>query len=430
MSKKSAPLTWSTTKRIAKELIPNASNPRVISEKMIELLKKSIQTYNIVELVVIDTDDRVLVGHQRLAILKMLGRENEEIEVRIPSRKLSQKEYDEYLLMSNRIHGEFDIQKLLENFDMETLFEAGFDDSDLSHIFDEQLEIEEDGFNVEKALEEIKVPISQTGDIYKLGDQIVACGDSNDLAFMQKVVGDRKVQMVTADSPYNIQYDYVKGFGGGNKNYQGDVDDNLSDADYRKFLYTSVKNAISFVDKDAHVFYFSDPRYIGMVQSIYAELGIESKRVCLWIKAGAFNPTPSSAFNRAYEPATYGTIGKPFISDNLKNISEIMNKEVGSGNQAHDDILDMLDIWICKRVPTGEYVHATQKPVTLYEKSLRRCSKPGDTILDPFAGSGTTLLACEQLKRKCITVDMNPIFVDIVIRRWEEYTKQKAVKIS
>ena len=429
MSKKSAPLTWSTTKRIAKTLIPNSSNPRVISEKMIELLKKSIQTYNIVELVVIDTDDRVLVGHQRLAILKMLGRENEEIEVRIPSRKLSQKEYDEYLLMSNRIHGEFDIQKLLENFDMETLFEAGFDDSDLSHIFDEQLEIEEDGFNVEKALEEIKVPISQTGDIYKLGDQIVACGDSNDLAFMQKVVGDRKVQMITADMPYNIDLDYNGGIGG-KKNYQGNVDDNLSDADYRTFVLTSVKNAISFVDKDAHVFYFSDPRYIGMVQSIYAELGIESKRVCLWIKAGAFNPTPSSAFNRAYEPATYGTIGKPFISDNLKNISEIMNKEVGSGNQAHDDILDMLDIWICKRVPTGEYVHATQKPVTLYEKSLRRCSKPGDTILDPFAGSGTTLLACEQLKRKCITVDMNPIFVDIVIRRWEEYTKQKAVKIS
>lgn len=429
MAKTLAPLSWSTQTRIAESLIPNSDNPRIINPHMVEQLKKSVERFNIVELVVIDTDDRVLVGHQRLAILKLLGREKEEIEVRVPSRKLSKKEYDEYLLISNRVHGEFDMQKLLENFDIETLLGAGFDDTDLSHIFTEQLEIEDDGFNEEKALEEIKVPISQTGDIYRLGYHILGCGSSNDPAFMQKLVGDRKAEMIMADPPFNIDLNYDKGIGG-KKNYQGNVDDNLSDGEYKKFIHQNMQVAMSFAQANAHVFYFSDPYYIGMMQELYKELDIKPVRVCLWLKAGAFNPTPGVAFNRSYEPATYGTVGKPYIAENPKNLSEVMNKEIGAGNQALDDMLDMMDIWICKRVALGEYEHPTQKPVTLYEKSLRRCTKVGDTVIDPFAGSGATLLACEQLKRKCITVDINPIFVDLTIRRWEEYTKQKAVKIS
>ncbi len=423
------PLKWSTQTRIVKDLILNSNNPRIKNEKVEEQVKKSLEKYNIVELVVIDTDNRVICGHMRLSILKELNRENESIEVRVPNRKLSQKEYDGYLLLSNRLHADFDYQKLFDNFDIETLLESGFDDQDLSHIFDEQLEIEDDGFNTEKELNEIKVPISKIGDIYKLGNHVLACGDSNDLTFMQKVIGQRKVQMITADSPYNIGLSYDKGLGG-KQNYQGVVDDNKTEAEFRKFIYQNVKTAISFVDKDAHIFYFSDPKNVGMVQEIYKELGIENKRTCLWLKAGAFNPTPGTAFNRSYEPAIYGTLGKPYISENPKNITEIMNKEIGTGNQALDDILDMIDIWICKRVPLNEYTHPTEKPVTLYEKSLRRCSKPGDTILDPFAGSGSTLIACEQLKRNCITVDINPIFVDLVIRRFEEFTKLKAVKIN
>jgi DNA modification methylase len=190
-----------------------------------------------------------------------------------------------------------------------------------------------------------------------------------------------------------------------------------------------LKNGLSVADKDAHVFTYCDQKYIWLLQTLYEELGIQNKRVCLWIKNSS-NPTPGVAFNKQYEPCVYGTVGKPYLSATTLNISEILNKEIGSGNQGVQDMYDLLDLWIVKRLNGSEYEHPTQKPPQLHEKALRRCTKPGDIVLDLFGGSGSLLIACEQLKRSAYLVEREPTFVDLIIRRYEKLTGQQAKKLN
>lgn len=420
-------LTWHTETRKVSELVPNIKNPRVMNPKQVEDLKKSLQKFNLVEIPVIDTNNKVVAGHQRLAILKLLGRENENIEVRIPNRKLSQKEYDQYLLTSNRVHGDWDWEKLAENFDIELLKVSGFDDTDMSHIFD-TLEVENDEFDEDKELARIKTPKTKVGEMYQIGRHRVICGDSTEQSVVQRLVGKERVSLIYSDPPYNISYDYDRGLGG-RGNYGGHVDDSKSEADYESFLKKTIENALVVSKKDIHCFYWADQCGVGLLQKIYKGLGIENKRVCLWVK-GSMNPTPGVAFNKCYESCVYGTVGRPYLSKEILNLTEIMNKEVGTGNQGLEDVQDILDIWLVKRINGSEYQHPTQKPPTLHEKALRRCSVPGDIVLDLFGGSGSTMIACEQLKRTCYLVEQEPIFVDLIIRRYEKLTGLKAKKIS
>ena len=140
--------------------------------------------------------------------------------------------------------------------------------------------------------------------------------------------------------------------------------------------------------------------------------------------------TPQVAFNKAYEPCVYATRGKPYLAPNLNNLNELLNKDIANGNRAIDDIIDTLNIWLAKRLPSADYEHPTEKPPTLHEKALRRCTKPNDIALDLFAGSGSTLIACEQMKRRCFTAELEPIFCDLIIRRYESITGIKAKLIT
>lgn len=420
-------LIWHTVDKKVSALVPNIKNPRVMSPKQIEDLKRSIKKFNLVELPVVDLDNRVIAGHQRLMALKLLGRENDTIPVRVPNRKLTQKEYDQYLLSSNRIHGDWDWQALADSFDIETLLTSGFDDVDLTHIF-EDLEVEDDEFDVEKELEKIKKVSSKLGDMYQLGVHRLICGDSTDSEVLKKLMGGKKADVILQDPPYNISLDYNKGIGG-KKNYGGTVDDSKSDKEYEQFLKAALQNALSVLEKDAHVFTYCDQKYIWLLQTLYAELGIANKRVCLWIKNNS-TPTPQIAFNKQYEPCVYGTIGKPYLSEKVLNLSEILNKEIGTGNRTLEDVLDMIDIWLVKRLSGSNYEHPTEKPPRLHEKALRRCTKPSQIILDCFAGSGSLLVACEQLKRSAYLVEREPIFIDLIIKRYEKLTGNKAKKIS
>ena len=420
-------LIWHTDKRTVSSLIPNGTNPRTMSPKQIEDLKKSLKKFNLVEIPVIDTDNKVIAGHQRLMVLKLLGREKERIEVRVPNRKLTKQEYDQYLLSSNRIHGDWDWEKLAENFGQDLLCESGFDDVDLANIFDD-LEVEGDEFDIEKELKKIKKPQSKLGDVYAMGGHRLVCGDSSDPGTVKRLMDGKKANAILTDPPYNISLDYNKGVGG-KKQYGGNVDDAKTDKEYRALLLAALKNGLSVTDKDAHVITHCDQKYIWLLQTLYQELGIQNKRVCLWIKNSG-NPTPGVAFNKQYEPCVYGTVGKPYLSATTLNISEILNKEIGSGNQGVQDMYDLLDLWIVKRLNGSEYEHPTQKPPQLHEKALRRCTKPGDIVLDLFGGSGSLLIACEQLKRSAYLVEREPTFVDLIIRRYEKLTGQKAKKLN
>ncbi len=424
MSKK---LVWRTEKRLVKNLLPYEKNPRTISEKQIEDLKKSLKKFNLVEIPAVTPDGRIIAGHQRIKVLQLLGRGDEKIDVRVPNRKLTEKEYEQYLLTSNAVTADWDYEKL-KSFDLDLLLDIGFNEEDLSAIWDDHLEIENDDFNIEKALNELKEPKTKPGDIYQLGIHRLICGDTTDPEALRKLFGKEHARIIFSDPIYNISLDYNAGLGG-NQSYGGKTNDHKTDVEYRDLLKRSLENALSVSEPDTHVFYWCDETYIGLIQDIYRELGIENKRVCLWIK-NAQNPTPKVAFNKCYEPCVYGVRGKPHLSKGDQSLNEVLNKEVGTGNRLIDDILDLMDIWLVKRLSGNEYEHPTSKPPTLYQKAIRRCTKPGDIILDGFGGSGSSLIAGEQLKRKVYLVEIEPIFCDVIIKRYETLTGNKAKKLN
>ncbi len=423
----SAKLTWHTESRLVDDLIPYEKNPRTLSDKQRRDLEASITKFNLVEIPAINTDNTVVAGHARLKIMQALGRGQEEIEVRVPNRLLTTSEFKEYLLRSNRNTGSWDYE-LLKSFDTSFLLDIGFDDGDLSDIWDDVLELQDDEFNEEKAVKEAEKTDIKTGDIFALGNHRLVCGDSTDKEVVARLLGEQRIQTVYCDPPYNIALDYNKGVGG-NANYGGTVDDKKTNTEFRIFLKLVMQSALSVSEKDAHHFWYCDQKYVGMLQNLYEELGIAYKRTALWVKNG-INPTPKIAFNKCYEPCVYGTTGKPYLSDKHKKFHEILNPEVGTGNATADDINDMIDIWLAKRVAGDAYEHPTQKPITLHERPLSRCTKIGHNVLDLFGGSGSTLLACEQMKRNAFLVEMNPVFCQVIINRYEKFSGTKAVAVN
>jgi site-specific DNA-methyltransferase (adenine-specific) len=420
-------LSWTTEKRMVRDLVGYHGNPRVISDQQMQVLRESLTKYSLAEIPAINVDNTVLAGNQRLKALILMGKADELIDVRVPSRKLSKKEADEYLLLSNRSGGEWDWEAL-QDFSPDLLLDLGFNDDDLSRIWDDALEISDDSFDLAKALKKAKTTTIQTGDMFALGDHRVICGSSEDPAVIKRLVGKRKVDAINTDIPYNIGLSYDTGIGQ-KQAYGGKTNDKKSDSDYRLFVSNLITNALGVTKSDCHWAMWSDERYNGMIQDLYKEHSIAFKRTCLWIKSNQ-NPTPKIAFNKSVEFCTYGITGKPFINSTVTNLTEVMNKEVGTGSRQTADIVDLFNIWLVDRIAGSEYNHPTQKPPTLYEKFLRRVTRPGDTVLDMTAGSGSLMIGCEQLKRVALLCEIEPIFTQLIIDRYEHLTNKKAKKIT
>lgn len=419
-------LKWTTVQKRVDDLIPQEVNPRIITDKQMSDLKKSLQKYNLVEIPAIDLNGRILAGHQRIQAMQLLNRGSELIDVRIPNRKLTEAESKQYLIASNALGGDWDFESL-KAFDLEILTNAGFDEMTLAKFWDEDKEVKEDSFDVEKELEKIKDPRTKLGDIIILGNHRVLCGDSTKQENLDRLLGDEKVAMIYSDPVYNLEIDYDGGIGG-NQNYGGSVKDNRTFEEYRTFIRDSLKCALAVSNPSTHVFYYCDQIYIGLIQDVYRSFGISNKRVCLWLKNNQ-NPVPSVAFNKVYEPCVYGIKGKPYLAESIKNLNEVMNKELGTGNDLLTQVNEFIDIWTAKRVSSKDYEHATTKPITLHEKAIKRCTRPGEIILDSFLGSGSTLLAGEQLGRRVYGCELEPRFCDLIIKRYEALTGNK-VKVQ
>lgn len=416
-------LHWHTIKRRVDDLIPQEINPRKITDKQMSDIKKSLTKFNLVEIPAIDINGKILAGHQRIKALQLLNRGEEVIDVRIPNRKLTKEESEQYLIASNKLGGDWDFD-LLKSFDIKTLEFAGFDEIEIADFWDQDKEVTDDNFDVEKELQKIKKPKTRLGDIITLGKHRIICGDSTDPEVLRKLFGNEKASMIYSDPVYNIEVDYNGGIGG-KQSYGGDVKDKRTFDQYYKFLKDSMECALKVCKKDIHVFYWSDQIYIGIVQELYRLLGISNKRVCLWLKNNQ-NPVPSVAFNKVYEPVTYGVRGKPYLAQTINNLNEVMNKELTTGNNLLDEVDDFIDVWTAKRLSAQDYQHATSKPPQLHEKAIKRCTKPNDIILDSFLGSGSTLIAGELLQRRVYGCELEPIFCDLIIKRYEKMTGQKS----
>jgi DNA modification methylase len=417
-------LSWTTEKRVVDQLLANKKSPRTISKEQAQRLKESLEKFNLVEIPAIDTDGTILAGHQRIKALQLLGRGKETIDVRVPNRKLTEEEAERYLIGSNAIHGEWDFE-LLKGFEMDLLLDLGFDQKALDDIWDSKLP--KDEFDPEKEVKKIKKATTRLGDIILLGGSKLICGDSTKPETLARLFGDERASMIMSDPIYNISVDYNGGIGG-KQDYGGTVDDSKSDIEYKDFLKKSMVAALAVTNKDAHVFYWSDQTYIWLIQTLYREFGIMNKRVCLWLKNGQ-NPTPGVAFNKCYEPCTYGVRGKPYIVKGVNKLNEVMNPEMTTGNNLLQEAQDHFDVWGVKRLAGNEYEHSTMKPPEVYEKAIRRCTKMNDIILDSFSGSGSTIMAGVKLKRRVYAVEIEPVFCDLTIRRFEHMTGTKATVI-
>ena len=413
-------ISWSLVKVDIEDLIFNGYNPNDMFEKDRKDLKESVDQFGPVVPIVINVGSRkniIIGGEKRANTYQEMGMKT--VDCVIPSRELTLDEEKRLCLRLNKNVGSWN-EELLKEFEIDMLLDIGFGDEELQNFFDD-IELTEDGFDLEKAIRETPVAKVKPGEIYQLGQHVLLIGDSTDEKQVKNLMKDDLAHVLFCDPPFNISWNY------GGK-YGGQYKDSKSEKEYSEFLDKSIEVAKKFAKDDSHFFYWSDPNSIGLTQSLYEKHGIKKRRVCMWIKSNQ-NCTPKVAWNRVYEPCIYGTLNKPYLNPNFRNANEVLNQEVTSGNQVLDEIQDMIDLWLVKRDSTQNYLHPTQKPVTLNEKPLKRCSAPGHIVFSGFAGSGSDLIACEILNRKWRGVEQDLIFATIVINRWEEFTGLKAKKI-
>lgn len=408
-------------------------NPRKHTEKQMQTLMESIRQYWLVDPIIVNSlpeRKNVVIGwHFRLEASKALG--IKEVPVLYLSLSINREKELNLRLNQNTWDWDFD---LLKDFDVGMLLDIWFDNTELSSMWDSMLWTEEDNFQMEKELEALWDPQSKIWDIYALGGHRIMCWDSTNSEHVDQLINSLpwaswNIPMLYFDPPYNIWLDYSRWVSNGKQYWGKKTNDEKTKEAYREFLTNAFSNGLKHAHTDTHVFCWNDPNGIWLIQSIYISLKIEPRRVCLWIKNN-MNATPQSAFNRSYEPCVYATRWKPYLSPDLRNLTEVLDKEVWVWNRVLEDIIDLFDLWLAKRLVVGTYEHPTEKPPTLHEKPLKRCTKVGDIVLDLFGWSGSTLIACHQMKRTALLMEHEPLFIDLIIKRYETLTNTKATKIT
>jgi len=415
-------LSWTTGIREVKDLFPWKENPRKISKQALDKLKEKITQNGFHSVIVIDTDNTILSGNQRKTALTELGVST--VNVMIPSRKLTDKERRKIGIESNINDGEWDFEKL-KSFDLELLQFAGFDEKELVKFWDEEKDTNDDKFDVDKELKKIKTPQTKPGDLIIMGNHKLLCASSTDINAVTKLFGDDRATAIYSDPPFNIGLSYDKGVGN-KSNYGGSFDDNQSADEYVNFIRKVMQSSLAISIKDIHVAFWCDEAWVWVFQTLYMELGIKNRRLNIWIKNNS-SPTPAVAFSKCTEFCVYGTRGLPYLSDLIKNLNEVQNKHCTTGNKLLEDISN---IWAIKRLPSNQMEHPTSKNPELHHKFIMRCTKPGDIIFDAFSGSASTMICAEQLDRKVYSLEIEPVFCDLAIRRYEKLTSRKAEVIK
>lgn len=415
-------LSWTTEVREVKDLLPWAENPRKISKEGLEKLKDKIRQNGFHDVIVIDTDNTILSGNQRRVALTQLN--VKEVNVLVPNRKLKEKERQTIGIESNVSDGEWSFEKL-KSFNLDILQFAGFDEKELVKFWDEEKDTKDDKFDVDKELKKIKTPKTERGDLIIMGDHKLLCASSTDTNAVQKLFGEHKATAIYSDPPFNIGLSYDKGVGN-KSSYGGSFDDNQSPEEYKEFIRKVIKSSLAVSTNDIHVAFWADEAWVWIFQTLYMESGVKNRRLNVWVKNNS-SPTPTVAFSKCTEFCVYGSKGSPYLSDLHKNLNEIQNKDLGTGNQLLDDITNL---WAIKRLPSNQMEHPTSKNPELHHKFIMRCTKPGDIIFDAFSGSASTMICAEQLGRKVYSLEIEPIFCDLAIKRYEKLTGRKAKVIK
>lgn len=409
-------------KRKVKDLKLWDNNPRTLSKEAFGKLKDRIIKRGFHDVVKLNLDGRIISGNQRKRALEELG--VEEVFVMLPERLLTDTEMQIVAGESNLHDGEDDFDMLANLYTEETLREIGYSEIQLGKMGIGNLE--EDDFDAGAAYAEIQEPNTKIGDVFKLGSHRLMCGNSELAADFEKLMVGDLAQLIFTDPPYSVDYGSSEGNSYAKGKYQGKkiFNDDKSDEEALSF-YKNVLNALAKVSKDDAVLYWWFANQKNWLNRLaWIEAGWRQSQIIIWVKNSMIFSS-GQMYHRCYEPCMVGwkEKGTHWHNKQLPNLKDVFNLE-------YDEFSDQLDVWFERRDKITEYVHPTQKPVRLAERALRKNSREGDIVLDAFGGSGSTLIACEQMGRCCRMMELDPKYCDVIIARWEKLTGLTAEKVS
>ena len=363
---------------------PYENNPRKLSETAIEKVAMSLKEYGFRQPIVVDKDRVIVAGHTRFRASKKLGLKQVPVSI---IDNLTEEQINAYRIADNRTAEESEWDNELLKMEIKEL-EAkdfkldllGFNDEQLNDILFEEKQGLTDEDEVPEAPEE---SISKLGDIWKLGNHRVMCGDSTIIDEIDKLTEKQKPDMIFTDPPYNVA------FNGRSGKFDVIKNDNLEESEFNNFIDTIISN-LNILNINTY--------YICCNWAFYGVLQkkLKPKACIVWAK-NVFG------LGRGYRHQHEFILFDGFIDASIKNES---------------------DLW--KISKDTKYKHPTQKPVELSSRAIKNSSKAKNIILDIFGGSGSTLIACEKLNRKARIMELDPIYCDVIIKRWENFTGKKA----
>lgn len=409
------------------------TNPRQWTRAELENLKKSLQeTPELLEargILVYPWEGKYLVlgGNMRLSALKALKAKDAPCIVfpeDTPIDKLK-----EVVIKDNGSFGQWDFDSLANEWGDLPLTDWGVPVFDMDEEKQDEPEVVEDDFDEDEDVE----PIALLGDVYMLGDHRLMCGDSTKPEDVEKLMAGDIADMVFTDPPYGVSYVGTNNPNG--KEWQMIANDDLRGDSLFQFLAHAFKNLADNLKLDgAFYVWFASSNHIEF-ETALKMAGLRVKQELIWDKGMVLG---HSDYHWAYEPCLYGThkdknctwygdrTQKTFLAMNRTEIRDLKKEEL-------IDILLRLhegrSCWRISRDNTTEYIHPTQKPIALAGRGIKNSSCAGQIVLDLFGGSGSTMMACEQLGRKARIMEFDPKYCDKIITRWERYTGMKAEKL-
>jgi DNA modification methylase len=393
--------------RAIDSLIPYIRNAKQHSDAQVAQIAASIREFGWGAPILVDGQNNVIAGHGRLLAARKLGLSDVPV---VPLEHLTDTQRRAMILADNKIGENASWENELLGIELAELQSAGFD-LGLTGFTPEEWdaliagdEAAKDGLTDDDAVPEVQeTAVSQTGDVWLLGEHKLLCGDATKPDDYTALLGDELVDMTFTDPPYNVNYantakDKMRG-----KN-RPILNDNLGDG-FGAFLVAACQNILT-VTKGA-VYIAMSSSELDTLQSAFRTAGGKWSTFIIWAK-NTFT-LGRADYQRQYEPILYGW---------REGTDHFW---CGARDQG--------DVWQIKK-PQKNDLHPTMKPVELVERAVRNSSKTRDIVLDPFGGSGTTLIACEKSGRRARLIELDPKYVDVIVRRWQDFTGAKAVRQS
>ncbi len=399
----------------------NPTNSRVHSAKQIAALAKSIKRFGFLTPVIIDDGNLLLCGHARVEAAEQLG------FTRVPGVRvehLSDAEKRAFVIADNRLAecATWDEEILKQELVFLTKFDIDFDFSmigfDTAEV-DLLLEASEPGSGKDDKLPEMSfpAPVSRLGDLWLLGHSRLFCGDARDRKSYEMLLQAERPQMVFTDPPYNLPIEgHVGGLGAIKHREFAMASGEMTDHEFIEFLTQTIRHMADFTADGSLHFICMDWRHTAAMIAAGDKIYTELKNICVWNKT---NAGMGSLYRSKHE---FVFVFKNGTAPHINNV------ELGAHGRYRTNVWDYPGInGFGKNRSALLALHPTVKPVALVADALKDCSRRGDLILDPFAGSGTTVIAAEKLGRRVGAMEIDPLYVDAIVRRWQLYTGQQAI---